>query len=82
MAYDKSWYFNLLNRAQIYTKLSYPYTHESIERANVIKELSAALRETLAENEKQADEIAGLKELLRREQKPRGKATEKQRKTR
>ncbi len=82
MAYDKSWYFKLLNRAQIYTNLSYPYTHESIERANVIKELSAALRETLAENEKQADEITGLKQLLSKSEKSRGKLAKKQREER
>ena len=82
MAHDKNWYIDLSNRAQPYTRTSYPYTHERLERSRVIKELRAALWELLSENEKQADEIAGLKELLRREQKPRDKATEKQRKTR
>ncbi len=84
MARNRSWYYNLFERAQTYTYTSYPYTYESTDRANVIKGLRTAVRELLAENEKQADEIAalkeenaGLKKLLVKPAKSKGKSAKK-----
>ena len=75
-----NWYISLLNRAQAYEYTSYPYTYENLERAKIIKELRSSLRKLLDENEKQAAEIAELKEHLEKARKSTGKSAAKTKK--
>ncbi len=75
MVHDRSWYIDLHNRAQSHVYTSYPYTDESLDRADVIRALRSAIWELLDENEKQAAEIAKLKERLEKKPKVKAKGT-------
>ena len=79
MARNRSWYYELFNRARRYEYTSYPYTDENLGRARVIKELKGAISELLNENEEQAAEIERLKGLLEKEKTSKEKPTKKRR---